>query len=48
MLKRIFKLFTKQLDQNELLIKNMKEHDKKKKAEQQKSKVLARKQKSRP
>ena len=32
MLKRIFKLFTKQLDQNELLIKNMKEHDKKKKA----------------
>ena len=45
---KIFKnLFKRGLDQNEQLIKNMREYDKKKKAEQQKSEVLAKGQKRR-
>ena len=37
------KLFKKRLSQNEKLLKNIEEYDKKKKAEQQKSKVLGQK-----
>ena len=37
------RLFRKREDQNEKLIKNMEAYDKKKKAEQQKSKVLGQK-----
>tara|TARA_R100001510_G_scaffold57201_1_gene64556 strand:+ start:377 stop:535 length:159 start_codon:yes stop_codon:yes gene_type:complete len=47
MLKKIFKLFKKQMNQNELLIKNMTAYEQKKKAKQQKSEVLAREQKRR-
>ena len=34
------KMFKRKLDQNEKLLKNIKEYEQKKKAEQQKSKVL--------
>jgi hypothetical protein len=37
------KLFKKKLDQNEKLIKNIENYEQKKKAEQQKSKVLGQK-----
>ena len=37
------KLFRKKLNQNEKLLKNIEEYDKKKKIEQQKSKVLGQK-----
>ena len=37
------KIFRKRLRQNEKLLKNIKEYDKKKKAEQQKSKILGQK-----
>ena len=37
------KIFRKRLSQNEKLLKNIEEYDKKKKAEQQKSKVLGQK-----
>ncbi len=37
------KLFRKREDQNEILLKNIEEHDKKEKAKQQKSKVLGQK-----
>ena len=37
------KLFEKKLNQNEKLLKNIEEYDKKKKAEQQKSKILGQK-----
>ena len=37
------KLFRKRLNQNEKLLKNIEEYDKKKKAEQQESKVLGQK-----
>ena len=37
------KLFEKKLNQNEKLLKNIEEYDKKKKAEQQKPKVLGQK-----
>ena len=37
------KLFEKKLNQNEKLLKNIEEYDKKEKAEQQKSKVLGQK-----
>ena len=40
MLKKIFKLFQKELDQNGKLLKNIEEYEQKKKAEQQESKVL--------
>jgi uncharacterized protein YacL (UPF0231 family) len=48
MLRKIFKLFERELDQNSKLIKNIEEYDKKTKAEQQQSKVLAGKQTTRP
>ena len=44
MLRKIFKLFERELDQNSKLIKNIEEYDKKTKAEQQQSKVLAKRQ----
>jgi len=47
MLRKIFKLFERELDQNSKLIKNIEEYDKKTKAEQQQSKVLARRQTTR-
>ena len=37
------RLFRKKLGQNEQLLKNIEEYDKKKKAEQQKSKILGQK-----
>ena len=37
------KLFRKKLGQNEQLLKNIKEYDKKEKAKQQKSKILGQK-----
>ena len=37
------RLFKKRLNQNEKLLKNIEEHDEKKKAEQQESKVLGQK-----
>ena len=37
------KLFKKREDQNEILLKNIEEHDKKEKAKQQESKVLGQK-----
>ena len=37
------KLFRKREDQNEILLKNIEEHDKKEKAKQQESKVLGQK-----
>jgi len=37
------KLFKKKLNQNEKLLKNIEEYDKKKKAKQQKSKILGQK-----
>jgi len=37
------RLFRKQEDQNEILLKNIEEHDKKEKAKQQESKVLGQK-----
>ena len=37
------RLFRKRLNQNEKLLKNIEEYDKKKKAEQQKSKILGQK-----
>ena len=37
------KLFRKQKDQNEILLKNIEEHDKEEKAKQQQSKVLGQK-----
>ena len=37
------KLFEKKLNQNEKLLKNIEEYDKKKKAEQQKPKILGQK-----
>ena len=39
----MIRLFRKQEDQNEKLIRNIEEYDKKKKAKQQKSKVLGQK-----
>ena len=39
----MIRLFRKQEDQNERLIKNLEEYDKKEKAKQQKSKVLGQK-----
>ena len=39
----MIRLFRKREDQNEKLLKNIEEYDKKKKAEQQKSKVLGQK-----
>ena len=38
---KIFKIFKKNLDQNEKLIRNIERYEQKKKAEQQKSEVLA-------
>tara|TARA_R100000781_G_scaffold97620_1_gene61437 strand:+ start:267 stop:452 length:186 start_codon:yes stop_codon:yes gene_type:complete len=40
MLRKIFKLFKRELDQNSKLIKNIEEYDKKTKAKQQESKIL--------
>jgi len=37
------RLFRKQEDQNEILLKNIEEHDKKEKAKQQESKILGQK-----
>ena len=39
----MIRIFKKREDQNEKLLKNIEEYDKKKKAEQQKSKVLGQK-----
>ena len=39
----INRLFKKKEDQNEILLKNIEEHDKKEKAKQQESKVLGQK-----
>ena len=39
----INRLFKKKEDQNKILLKNIEEHDKKKKAKQQESKVLGQK-----
>ena len=47
MLKKIFRLFKREMNQNELLIKNMNAYEQKKKAEQQQSEVLASGQKRR-
>ena len=47
MLKKIFRLFKRKMNQNELLIKNMNAYEQKKKAEQQQSEVLASGQKRR-
>ena len=41
MKRRIFEIFKRELNQNEKLIKNIEEYDKKEKAGKQKSKVLA-------
>ena len=43
MIRKLLYIFTKE-DQNEKLLKNIKKHDEKEKAKQQKSKVLGQKQ----